>query len=195
MGKLAPINPNQSELSEKGKGFGWQTLSEIYLAHDSGRTEQLNTANAIIAAGLVTLTSPRPDLRSYEECEQTIYRYFENCASKNVRPTISSIALALGLNRKRFLEACETGQVTHPSSSSAIALPNDVWNLFCNLRENYVSMIEGFLESNTIHPSAGIFLLKNNGDYKDSIEHNYNVTKTTVDLNALAEKYAQEMDE
>ena len=56
-------------------------------------------------------------------------------------------------------------------------------------------MIEGFLESNTIHPSAGIFLLKNNGDYKDSVEHTYNVTKTVIDVHALAEKYAQEMDE
>lgn len=194
MGKLAPIIPNQ-DVSAKGKGFGWKTLSDIYLSHDSGRTEQLNTANAIIAAGLVTLTSPRPDLHSYKECEETLYRYFENCASKNVRPTISSIALALGLNRRQFLEACETGQVTQRGAPSAIALPNEVWSLLCNLRENYVSMIEGFLESNTIHPSAGIFLLKNNGDYKDSIEHNYNVTKTVVDLNALAEKYAQELDD
>lgn len=194
MGKLTPIMPQETSAA-KHKSMGWNKLSDIYLSHDSGRTEQLNTANAIIAAGLMTLTSPRPDLRSYEECEQTLYRFFENCASKNVRPTISSIALSFGLSRRQFLEACETGQVAQRGAPTAIALPNEVWNLFTNLRENYVSMIEGFLESNTIHPSAGIFLLKNNGDYKDSVEHNYNVTKTVIDVHALAEKYAQEMDE
>lgn len=194
MGIIVPGN-SSIKPCDRNSVSGWKALSEIYLSHDSGRTEQLNTANAIIAAGLCTLTSEKPDLHSYQECEQAVYNFFENCARKNVRPTISSIALALGTSRKDFLEACESGQITLRGATNAIALPNDVWQLFVFLRDNYVSMIEGFMESNTIHPSAGIFLLKNNGGYKDSIEHNYNVTKAVVDVNALAEKYAQELED
>lgn len=193
MGKIIPSTPD-NELKTAVKTSSWNTLSQIYLSRDSGRTEQLNTANAIIAVGLSQITEEKPDLRSYEECEKAIYTLFQNCAEKNVRPTISSIALALGASRKQFLEACDSGQITLRGAPTAIALPNDVWKLFVNLRDNYIAMLEGFLEANIIHPSSGIFLLKNNGGYKDSIDHNYNVTKTVVDVAALAEKYSQEMD-
>lgn len=194
MGKLIPSESNLPSCDHNSVS-GWNSLCQIYLSQDSGRTEQLNTANAIIASGLSMITNEKPSLSSREECENAIYKYFENCATKNVRPTLSGICLALGLSRKQFLESCETGQVTLRGAQSAIALPNDVWSLFTNLHDNYVSMIEGFLESNIIHPSSGIFLLKNNSDYKDSVEHNYNVTKTVVDLKAMAEKYSQEMSE
>lgn len=194
MGKIIPSQEN-AQVNDVNLPRQWASLAQLYLSQDSSRTEQTNTANAIIATGLQMLTAPRPDLRSYDECTQALRTYFTICAERNVKPTITATAQALGMTRQQFLSACETGSVTLLGAPSATMLPNDVWQLLIDLRENFVSMIEGFMESNNIHPTSGIFFLKNNGNYKDAVEHNYNVTKTVVDVNALAEKYANELEE
>ena len=74
-------------------------------------------------------------------------------------------------------------------------LPDDVLELFVFVRENYISMIEGFMESNVLHPSAATFLLKNNGDYKDVVERKYSVTQVTTNSEQLAKKYAEELSD
>lgn len=194
MGTLTPSNA-----SEIKNGFTYEksfnSIANIYLSKDSGRTEQLNTANAIIASTLLTLTIPKPDMNDVQEVKKSVALYFQTCAEKNVRPAISGICVALGITRQQFLEACETGQLTYRYAPSAIPLPSDTWQFLVDIRSNYAAMIESFLETNMIHPSAGIFLLKNNCGYQDEITHNYNVNKTSVDLSALAEKYAKELEE
>lgn len=194
MGTLTPSNA-----SEIKNGFTYEksfnSIANIYLSKDMGRTEQLNTANAIIASTLLTLTIPKPDMNDVQEVKKSVALYFQTCAEKNVRPAISGICVALGITRQQFLEACETGQLTYRYAPSAISLPNDTWQFLVDIRSNYAAMIESFLETNMIHPSAGIFLLKNNCGYQDEITHNYNVNKTSVDLSALAEKYAKELEE
>lgn len=194
MGSLIPSN-------ESGKQLGFMhdktfnSIANVYLSKDSGRTEQLNTANAIIASTLLTLTIPKPDMNDLDSVKQSVALYFQTCAEKNVRPAISGICVALGITRQQFIEACETGQLTYRCAPSAISLPNDTWQFLVDIRSNYAAMIESFLETNMIQPSAGIFLLKNNCGYQDEITHNYNVNKTSVDLSALAKKYAQELEE
>ena len=194
MGTLTPSNASEikNDLTYE-KSF--TSIANIYLSKDMGRTEQLNTANAIIASTLLTLTIPKPDMNDVQEVKKSVALYFQTCAEKNVRPAISGICVALGITRQQFLEACETGQLTYRYAPSAIALPNDTWQFLVDIRSNYAAMIESFLETNMIHPSAGIFLLKNNCGYQDEITHNYNVNKTSVDLSALAEKYAKELEE
>lgn len=194
MGEIIPSMSN-SDLHTHHQLKSLKTIAEIYLSKDASRTEQLNTANAIVATGLMQLTQKKPDLSSLEECQNAFASYTTICAEKNVRPTITGIAIALGVSRKQFLEVCETGQITYLGSPSSVALPSSVHEFFIGLRDNYIAMIEGFMEANVIHPTSGSFLLKNNGAYKDTIEHNYNVTKTVVDMKALEEKYRQESNE
>lgn len=194
MGKIIP-STSDVNLPDKYQATGFQTLADIYLTKDSARTEQLNTANAIIAANITMLVHNRPDLNNLDSVVEAIYNYFDITAKRNVRPTISGIATALGLSRTEFLNACEAGYVKPRFSPNNIALPNDVWQFFTQLRDHYVSMVEGFLESNLIHPSAGIFLLKNNGDYKDVVERNVSLNQTIVDVAALANKYRDELDQ
>lgn len=194
MGTLTPSNKSDIKVANIGPQ-SFSSIANVYLSKDSGRTEQLNTANAIIASTLLTLTIPKPDMNDVQEVKKSVALYFQTCAEKNVRPAISGICVALGITRQQFLEACETGQLTYRYSPSAIALPNDTWQFLVDIRSNYAAMIESFLETGMIHPSAGIFLLKNNCGYQDEITHNYNVNKTSVDLSALAEKYAKELEE
>lgn len=194
MGTLTPSNKSDIKIANIGPQ-SFTSIANVYLSKDMGRTEQLNTANAIIASTLLTLTIPKPDMNDVQEVKKSVALYFQTCAEKNVRPAISGICVALGITRQQFLEACETGQLTYRYAPSAIALPNDTWQFLVDIRSNYAAMIESFLETNMIHPSAGIFLLKNNCGYQDEITHNYNVNKTSVDLSALAEKYAKELEE
>lgn len=193
---MGEIIPSMSGFNAKrGDSLAsWQALSNVYLSKDSGRTEQLNTANAIIAASLFMMTRPKPSLGSLQECEDAVRFYFQVVAERNVRPSISGLAVAFGLTRKQFLEGCDTGQISQKGTKAVIMLPQDVWDLFVDLRNNYTTMLEGFLETNLIHPSAATFLLKNNCGYKDEINHNYNVTRTDIDVSAFADKYRDELD-
>ena len=194
MGNLIPSNDSKKEVANVSVN-SFSTIANIFLSKDSGRTEQLNTANAIIASTLLTLTIPKPDINSLDSVKQSVALYFQTCAEKNVRPAISGVCVALGITRQQFLEACETGQLSYRYAPSAISLPSDIWQFLVDIRSNYAAMIESFLETNMIQPSAGIFLLKNNCGYQDEITHNYNVSRTSVDLSALAQKYAQELEE
>lgn len=194
MGNLIPSNDSEKEVANISAN-SFSTIANIFLSKDSGRTEQLNTANAIIASTLITLTIPKPDINSLDSVKRSVALYFQTCAEKNVRPAISGVCVALGITRQQFLEACETGQLSYRYAPSAISLPSDIWQFLVDIRSNYAAMIESFLETNMIQPSAGIFLLKNNCGYQDEITHNYNVNRTSVDLSALAQKYAQELEE
>ena len=194
MGNLIPSNESEKK-SDNISVNNFTTIANIFLSKDSGRTEQLNTANAIIASTLLTLTIPKPDINDLDSVKRSVALYFQTCAEKNVRPAISGVCVALGITRQQFLEACETGQLSYRYAPSAISLPSDIWQFFVDIRSNYAAMIESFLETNMIQPSAGIFLLKNNCGYQDEITHNYNVNRTSVDLSALAQKYAQELEE
>lgn len=194
MGNLIPSNDSEKKVANVSDR-SFSTIANIFLSKDSGRTEQLNTANAIIASTLLTLTIPKPDINSLDSVKQSVALYFQTCAEKNVRPAISGVCVALGITRQQFIEACETGQLSYRYAPSAISLPSDIWQFLVDIRSNYAAMIESFLETNMIQPSAGIFLLKNNCGYQDEITHNYNVSRTSVDLSALAQKYAQELEE
>ena len=193
MGKIIPSQPDD-RITHFDQAKSFRSLAEIYLSKESTRTEQLNTANAVIATNLMMLLHERPDLSNIDSVIEAVYNYFDVTAQKNARPTISGIATTLGLSRTDFLAACETGYIKPKNAPNGIALPNEVWQLFTNLRDNYVAMLEGFLESNLIHPSAGIFLLKNNGDYKDVVERSVSIQQTFVDVTALANKYKDELD-
>lgn len=168
-------------------------LRQIY-ADKKPRNEQIKAANDVIAVNLMLVTVPKPDLLSVDECKEAVATYLQAVAERDARPTISGMCLALGLSRPKFLEACETGNVLYRKTMQPITLPADVYEFFIALKDNYVAMIEGFMETGLIHPACGIFLLKNNGEYKEVVERRYSVTQTVVDVNQLAEKYNIEAD-
>lgn len=192
MGKVIPRQINEPityGASIKSKNI----LREIY-AENKGRSEAIRAANDVIAVNLALVQADKPDLLSYDSCLEALTVYFNSVCERNSRPTISGISLALGITRAQFHVACETGNVVNNRNGTSICLPTDVYNLFINLRENFIAMLEGFMETGVIHPASGIFLLKNNSDYKDVVEKHYSVTQTTVDVAALAEKYKLESE-
>ena len=191
------LTPSTSEIAiEGGKGYYRKdVLAKAYLDKDSvSQTVAMTVSNNIVGCCLTTLMSVRPSLLDYDQCVAALKSHFELLGEKCVKPTISGIAQALGLSRELFLNACETGQVYSIVKGTTYQLPANVWELLISLRDNYVSMLEGFMESGAIHPACGIFLLKNNGNYKEVVEQRYTVQKTIVDATALAQKYKLELD-
>lgn len=189
MGKLTPTNIQPEEISSFSDYRHHAKLGACYLTKEAPRDQVTRTANAIIGLNLETAISIKPDLNSYQECTKAVADYFQRLADYNIRPSITGVAMALGLTRLNFLQACQTGTYHDARSNREILLPSEVQNLFIALKENYTAMLESFLESGLVHPASGIFLLKNNGEYKDVVERNYTVTKTTIELSDMAKKY------
>lgn len=193
---MANIIPSVSnELNVRNLQLQKKSLARIYLDKESeSKTVVVTTSNNIVGCGLANLFATRPSLLSYDECVAALGHYLETTGSRDVKPTISGMCLALGMSRTNFLESCETGQYYDVVCGTTITLPSPVWNLLRNIRDNYVAMIEGFMEAGVVHPAVGIFLLKNNGEYKEVVEKRYTINKTTVDATALAEKYKLELE-
>lgn len=172
------------------------TIYKQYLSAADQTGDSLTEKDAnIVACSIATLFLPRPDLNSYEECVQAVVRYYEIISVRNVKPTISGIAQALGVNRAVFLRICETGSYENWRTHTDVIVPEDVQELFRNLRDNYVATLEGYMQANTISATAGAFLLKNNADYKDSVEKTVVVDRRAVSAETLASKYKLDLDD
>lgn len=193
MGKIIPSVSPDDEL----KGFKTlrtkHQLANLFLTKKDDANAQLQQVNQILGVNLITAFTEKPDLRSYDECAAAIAHYFELIADSQIRPTITGMAMALGITRINFIHIAQTGSYKD-CSGEEILVASEVVNMISALKENFTAMVESFLESGLIHPVAGIFLLKNNSEYKDVVEKNYTVTKTSVDLTDMAKKYNLESD-
>lgn len=94
-----------------------------------------------------------------DELEQRIKAFFEFCSRTCIRPGIESLALSLGVSRISFWNWCnkQCGK-------------SDRWVELCRYaRQIILSFTEQALLTGHLNPPAGIFLMKNIGDYKDTV--------------------------
>lgn len=95
-----------------------------------------------------------------EEIESRIYEYFQICADDDMRPTISGLALSLGIDRRRLWEV-NAGKSAHSKDKAAI------------IRRAYqliTAEIEGMMFSGQCNPIPAIFMLKNHAGFTDRQE-------------------------
>lgn len=192
MGEIIP-SETRKQIGHQADLTNGNKLSEIFCVGEA-RNKTVETSNAVIATHLALVLADKPDILCLEECVQAVSNYFQRVKEYSTKPTISGIAMALGITRSAFVRACDTGCLVNSVTKDSIVLPRDVFEFLVNLKENYIGMLEGYMEEGMIHPASGIFLLKNNSDYKDVVEKHYSVTQTTVDVAALAEKYKLESE-
>lgn len=94
-----------------------------------------------------------------DELESRIVSFFDFCGRSCIRPGIEAISLALGVSRVCFWQWCNTD-----SGKS------ERWTELCrNARQIILTFLEQSMLSGHISPPSGIFLLKNLGDYKDTV--------------------------
>ena len=107
------------------------------------------------------------------ELKMRIDGYFDFCASKNFRPGIESLCLALSTSRQNFWVWCNGG-----------GNKSREWQQAClQAKQCIIAFLEACSLSGKINPAAAIFALKNWAGYSDSI---------TIETGGIAEeKYVE----
>ena len=102
---------------------------------------------------------PPLDIADAEAVEERIKWYFSYCIQDDMKPTVSGLAMALGIDRKTLnnWNRGETRGVTHlPIVKKAMAALEILW--------------EDYMQNGKINPVSGIFLGKNHFGYTDKQE-------------------------
>lgn len=108
---------------------------------------------------LTMLDLPAIDISDPVQVEMRIRQYFEQCVGSDMKPTVSGMALALGVDRKTLYKwsVGENRNITHsPVVKKAMNLLSALW--------------EDYMMNGKINPVSGIFLGKNHFGYTDKQE-------------------------
>ena len=139
-----------------------------------------------LGQGLEVMNLPPINFAKDQEIEDRINEYFSICAKWDVKPAVSGLSMALGLDRRRLWEIkadVEDRNVNLTQRGRDVI--KKAYVFMENLWENYMLNYK-------IHPTAGIFLAKNNFGYKD--EQTYNLVPNNPmgaegDPSTMAQKY------
>ena len=126
---------------------------------------------------------PKIQMSDYDAVEKRVDEYFSICVKNDMKPSVSGLAVALGIDRVSVYRYRE----------GIIGKNEEVRNLLkraCSILDQ--QMID-YMQNGKINPVSGIFLLKNSGQgYTDKTEV---VVSPSVPLgdqsdeNALADRY------
>lgn len=108
---------------------------------------------------LTMLDLPAIDISDPVQVELRIRQYFEQCVGNDMKPTVSGMALALGVDRKTLYDWSRGNyrDVTHsPIVKKAMNVLDALW--------------EDYMMNGKINPVSGIFLGKNHFGYTDKQE-------------------------
>lgn len=112
---------------------------------------------------------PRIDIRDGDAVERRVAEYFTLYAENDMKPTVTGLGLALGLDRRRLWEI-KTGHNVG-SSNSPMDLPPRCVDA---IKKAYIlleDLWENYMQNGKINPVSGIFLGKNNYGYQDKTEY------------------------
>ena len=108
---------------------------------------------------LTMLDLPAIDISDPVQVELRIRQYFEQCVSSDMKPTVSGMALALGVDRKTLYD-WSRGNVRGVTHSPIVKKAMDVLS----------TLWEDYMQNGKINPVSGIFLGKNHFGYTDKQE-------------------------
>lgn len=99
------------------------------------------------------------DTNNSGDVEDRLNKYIEDCMIRDVKPTVATMALSLGIDRKT-LWAWNVGQI--PKPKEVLDVIKKYYGLISGLYEDYMN-------NGKINPVSGIFLMKQIG-YTDTQE-------------------------
>lgn len=102
---------------------------------------------------------PDVDTHDPEAVKQRIQEYFDITTSYDMKPSIESLAFAFGVSRKTIYNW------THGLESAN--MPDDCRKLLQRAYDLITSLMSDYMQNGKINPTAGIFLMTNNMDYRD----------------------------
>ena len=108
---------------------------------------------------------PTINLKEPEQVKERLNEFFEIHARYDMKPTVSGMGMALGLDRRRLWEI-KTGV-----SDRNQDLPTMTRDLVKKAYEYMEILWENYMQNGKINPVSGIFLGKNNFGYQDKTEY------------------------
>ena len=131
-----------------------------------------NTKYVLLGAKLFNL--PSIDLHDPEQVNDRLNEFFKIHAEADMKPTVSGMGMALGLDRRRLWEIKTGAKV---GGTTPIDLPTPTLVSIKRAYEYMEILWENYMQNGKINPVSGIFLGKNNFGYQDKTE--YVVTPNT----------------
>ena len=121
-----------------------------------------------ISLNLTLASLPAINIHDVEQVNERLREYFEIHAQFDVKPTVSGMGLALGLDRRRLWEIKTGAATTHVKVNSMSAECKDLVKKSYELLE---TLWENYTQNGKMNPVAAIFLGKNHFGYRDQAEH------------------------
>lgn len=132
---------------------------------------------------------PKVDLMNNDAVLSRIDEYFAIMAKYDSKPTVTGLAMALGVDRRRLWEikTQNFGNVTGIYTK----LPEEVVETIRKTYDYLEIMWEDYMLNGKINPVSGIFLGKNNFGYQDKTEYvlTPNSQKEEFDAESIRKRY------
>ena len=177
-----------NEIVKKKPRGGNNFLTDAALNVEAGD----NSKYVMLGARLFNL--PPIDLNDPEQVNARLNEFFTIHAEADMKPTVSGMGMALGLDRRRLWEI-KTGNFSGNGKYSNLpTLTQD------SIKRAYAYMEilwENYMQNGKINPVSGIFLGKNNFGYQDKTEYVVTPnTQTDSDYNAddIKKRYLPDYD-
>ena len=137
--RVSPKRPAQQPMTEPGE-------NTRFLLHD-----------------LKLMKLPKVNVNDPAALYARVQQYFQICADDDIKPSVASFALSLGISRQTLFTwlSGKVSVVSNPESMVTLKNAYDMIN----------SYYEHMMNNGKINPVAGIFLMKNNLGYKDQTDY------------------------
>lgn len=142
------------------KGIGLPT-STGSLTLDAGDNAKYTSMN------LHFMNMPKIDLHDEVAVQNRLNEYFNLMVDSDMKPSVSGMAMALGIDRRRLWEI-KTGNTQGSGAMGGLSsLPQGVTDLVKKAYQLLECLWEDYMLNGKINPMAGVFLGVNNYGYQD----------------------------
>ena len=121
-----------------------------------------------LTLGMKLFNLPPIDLRDPEQVNNRLMEFFQIHVDADMKPTVSGMGMALGLDRRRLWEI-KTGN--YGANTKLAHLPTQTSDSIKRAYEYMEILWENYMQNGKINPVSGIFLGKNNFGYQDKTEY------------------------
>lgn len=135
---------------------------------DNGIMAEAGDNTKYLMVGMKLFNLPAIDLHDPQQVNDRLNEFFQIHADADMKPTVSGMGMALGLDRRRLWEIKTGNYGTQKALSELPTLTKD------SIKKAYEYMEilwENYMQNGKINPVSGIFLGKNNFGYQDKTEY------------------------
>lgn len=132
---------------------------------DNGLMVEQGDNTKYLNLGMKLFNLPPIDLKDAEQVNNRLMEFFKIHAEADMKPTVSGMGMALGLDRRRLWE------IKSGVNDRNKDLPTPTRDSIKRAYEYMEILWENYMQNGKINPVSGIFLGKNNFGYQDKTEY------------------------